>query len=232
MAEISKITIKDIEDYLIDTNISLGLPSYKDILRIHCTESYFRVMSGIIRRAKAQAEAKIPYYKRSNIYARGYSSYEFIDNFQSYLDGKLDFYAMTLVPIQVVNVTGSLLYQARSYSYEKPFLHFFSAPVDSSIQVYYLAHRPIYLTKNPTEDEFTEDSCIYGYEMYDDYASVYFLKELEWMICKYIMDMRKAIGYTELPVDIYAQLEERQSTLDNELNEFYLSPTMYSNLWK
>lgn len=232
MAEITKISISELEEYLINVDPSLGIPSYKDILRIHVNESYYRVMNVLIRRALNMVENKIPFYKRSNIYARGRSSYEFIDNFQSYIEGKLDWYTMTLIPIQIINITGSLLYQARSYSYEKPFLYFFSAPVDSSIQVYYMTHRPIYLNKKSTEDEFTEDSCIYGIDLYNDYASMQFVKQLEWDIIKYILDLRKQVNFQELPVDIYAQLEERQSTLDNELNEFYLSPTMYSNLWK
>lgn len=227
---IKKLTVEEMEDYLLTSSPIFGLPNFKDILRIHVTGSYYKVMSKIIEKSVRDLDRKCPILMRSNIFMGSSGVYEFTDNLDLYLKGELPFNSLTLLPTSIINLGGSLIHAARTFRLHHNVLE--SRAMTGRILCEYLARHPVRFSKHPTEDEFTEDSMVYGISYMTDYQSDMFLELLTYNLVTYIIELRSQVNYTELPIEIFSGLVEKKSELNEVVNEFFLSPTLYGELWR
>jgi hypothetical protein len=231
MAQMQKMTVKEIEEYILESSPIFGLPDFRDMLRIHVTESYYKVFTRIIQEALKELDRKAPLFVSSDIYIPANSnSFEFIDNFDSYLAGTLPFEYIQLRPTSIVNLSGSLLTASRTYQLNGNVLSF--PTMSGKVNVEYLTRHPYRFSKHPTEDNFTEESAIYGVGMMEDYWSDMFVNLIIFHLSKYMVELKRQANYTELPIEIFSALEDKKNEMDNVLNEFFLGPTHYSYLWR
>lgn len=207
-----------------------GIPLFKDILRIHVNESYYKVMKYIIRQALNTFEKRRPLYLYGNIYMTS-NEYTFTDNTELVKSGKLSEHRWTLIPEQVINLSGTMVTMYRNFTYDRPTLRL-NYPATGEARVYYMARRPVLLEKNPVEDEFTPESCIYGLSLYGDYITEQFMKELMFTLINYLIELKSQVNYAEIPIDFMSGLQDKRSELNDELEQFYNNPVSYAKLWR
>lgn len=226
-----KITIKELEDHLMHITPLFGIPLFKDILRIHVNESYVRVMMHLLKHSIQVFNRRSPLYLNRSIYVKG-RYYTFKDNFQLLLDDQIDENAVELVPLTVVNYDGTLLGSYRSFTYDRPTIDF-KASTSGMVNISYIANRPYRLIKCDVEDEFTDDSAIYGIELYANLESEAFVKEVQYNILKYMLELKTQVNPNELPIDTWGGLQDKFNNLNDELEQFYTSSThFYHKLWR
>lgn len=232
MAKLKKMTVHEIEDYILTSSPIFGMPSFKDILRIHVTGSYYKVFTRIIEDSLKELDRKRPLFLHSQIYIGSNGEYEFEDNLEAVTSGILDLKYLTLHPTSIINLGGSLLHAARTYTYDEGTGVLECSTLTGLVECDYLARHPFIHSKNPVEDEFTEDSVIYGLKMKSDYVSDMFINLVTYHLVCYIIELRAQVNYTELPIEIFSGLQDKKSDMDRIVEEFLLSPTQYYELWR
>lgn len=223
------IKVPQIEEYLLHITPQFGLPDFKDILRIHVSESYFKVMSTLLRQSLLTYEKKVPLFHTALISVPG-ETYQFVDNTEEYFLGIVGERYWTPIPEGIINLSGSLINEVRVYHYDKPYLRNLTGK--GIREVYYTTRRPVRFFKDLVKDEFDINSFIYEFDLWNDYKTEQFLKEVILTIIRYMLELKRQVNYTDLPIQIYDGLDEKYNQIDAELNEFYLSPTIYANLWR
>lgn len=230
MALSDKVLISELEEMLMTITPTFGLPSFKEILRIHVLESYYKVMLTLVRTSLIDFERKSPLYMNPTVLFKG-SEYTFKDNFEAFRTGILDEKYVTLVPESVTNITGSLLYGARNFVYDKPVLSNAPSHIDCLVSMRTLCHRPVYTAKQPNEDEFIPEAAIYGLDLYS-HDGQFYLKVLMLKIIDYIIELKGQAAYSDIPVEIYSGLSDKQSKIDAEVEAFFTNSVGYHRLWR
>jgi hypothetical protein len=227
-----KLLLKDIEKDTFRRSTLIAIPGLRDLLEINDEFTYREVFFGIVRDALQEYEKYIPAFIQSSIYINPDErmNYDFVDNFDLYLQGRLDEENISLIPIAVLGLTtgswtntGSLI---RQFRYDPPRISelWFGA---KSYTVQYLANRPIYEEYDEVTKEYTDKCAIYY--MSDKFGSKYkVLKDQIYVeLCRYLMNMRKNLMLQNLPVELFQGLEEDYQKVDSELKEFYLQSMTY-----
>lgn len=225
-----KMTMKEIEEFLENSNPSLALPSFKVLLRIRKDRSYFKAMSGVMQKSLMDLNRKSPLFMSSVLAIKSDGTYTFDENFEAYIKGIVDWKYVVLKPTSIVNIGGTLINMARSFSFYNGELS--NCTLTGPTLVEYLTRHPYIFKKSEVEDEFTEDSAVYGVAINSDYISDNFLNIIQYHLINYILELKTQVNYTEIPIEIYSGLLDKKSELDNILNEFFLSSTTYSHLWR
>lgn len=232
MAKLKKMTVKEIEDYIINSSPIFGMPSFKDILRIHVNGSYYKVFTRILEDSLKELDRKRPLFIHSTININSNGEYEFEDNLEAVVSGILDIKYLTLHPTSIVNLEGSLLNCARTFIYDEGTGTLRASSATGLVECDYLARHPFFHEKHPTEDEFTDESVIYGVQMNADYVSDMFINLVIYHLVCYIIELRTQVNYTELPIEIFSGCQDKKSDMDRIVEEFLLAPVQYYDLWR
>lgn len=230
--KLPRITIHELEEAIMDSSPIFNLPRFKDIIKINFKESYYSAFKQIIKNALKEFDHKRPLLVKSLINIPLNGEYEFIDNLEAVEKGILDIKYLNLLPTSILNVGGSLLYAARTYDYDDTNCILYYSTLTGLVECQYLARHPFKFDKNPVEDEFTEDSCVYGLRMQGNYQSDMFFNLVIYYLINYMLEEKTQVNYTELPVEIYSGLMEKKSEYDRIVEDFKLSPTQYYDLWR
>lgn len=229
MADLIKLNISEVEEWILDASPIYSLPDFRDMLRITTKGLYYNSFKSILRKSLKELDRKTPLFVSSQLYLTG-DEFTFTDNLDACLKGELDFKYLQLPPTALVNISGSLLNAARTYVLDGSVLKYPSQ--SGMVTVEYLTRHPYRFTKHATEDRFTDESAIYGIATERDYWSDMFINLVEFHLCNYLLELKTQTNYTELPIEVFSGLQDKKNELDNILNEYFLGPTHYSYLWR
>jgi hypothetical protein len=226
-----KTPVNDIIDYFTGTSAMYQTPPLRMLLRIGPQKSFTKIMSNLIKKALIDLELKCPLFMLDRtIFIRTGLIYEFSDNYDEYLSGQAGITKDTLelVPLGIVHYTRGLLTAVRDVDYVAPIARFKVASMGRT-KLSYFAKYP-FRWSSTEDDEFTDDSHIFGLIPESGGVWKYFICLLEQVTLMYLRDQKAQMTYVELPFEFFNNIEGRLGELENELQEFYQNPTYYSNL--
>lgn len=228
---IPKTKIKDLLfDILIESSI-LAVIDVKTLLTPNPNITYFQVMKRLIMTALDNHEKTCPLFKRSRIFISD-NSYTFVDNFNLFLDCKLDEALTTLVPkSSPYALDTSVLHVRRAWKYDKPVLN--DVYNLGSVNVDYIASYPYVMNEDKKENDFTDDSYIYYMDRLNGKTQdKIFRRQVYLQILGYIKGLKNNLRYPDIPFDMLPGVEEEYQVVQQELQEFYRKNSSHSKLFR
>ena len=155
--EDTRIYIKEITDDILDNYFS-SLDSLSSLFNIDPKRGS-RILVNKLKRIFQEFEEYCPLTASSLVTPKG-GYYTFTNNYQQYLDGKINIEQLELIPLTIVKLSGGrhmysgrLAATANYWRYEAPVLQTYSG--DSTVQIDAIYHYPIVI-------DFTDDGYLNG----------------------------------------------------------------------
>lgn len=157
----SAVKFRDIQDRVL---LDLGLTMYDSLPELigNDVEKGMKYFKDIIERSIRLYSQTHPEKMEINIMSTT-SKYQFVDNFQDYLDGKITEEEIVLVPIGTpFHKSSTTFSNAKSWHYKKPFLIAteYAGMLPQGTYGYYAAAP--YKIEIASDNNFTEDSILYS----------------------------------------------------------------------
>lgn len=206
----------------------IAIPNLNSLLELNDEFSADEVFASIVRLALKEFEKYFPYCLLQKVYITPDVSgcFDFIDNFEAYIQGKISEDQINLIPTTVMgfstNHYTNFSEVIRQFRYPHP-PRLTDFPFSAGI--YYvrtLVNRPLY-------EEYTEES---NRRKFSDKAGLYYTvnKGPEWAIlfdeiylqlCRYLIEMKKNMTMPNLPIELFQGLEEDYGKLEASQSQIY-----------
>lgn len=230
---IPKIKVKElVEDMLLKSSI-LAFVDFRDLMTSNPNFSYFSVVSKLIKSALQKHESKIPLFKTSRIYVKpGQNDYTFVDNFDLFLDCKIQEKYTTLIPkVSPYSADSSLLHARRSWVYDRPVLK--RMYIQGQIDVEYMTYYPNIIKEDEESKDFTDDSYIYYMSLYEGPSSdLLFKRQFYYEVVNYLKGVKNNLRYPDMPIELLQGIDEEYSILQSDLQEAYRKNSSYGRLYR
>ena len=225
-----KLLINDLIKRILGLNPMYSAPNFKSVLRLTDIGSFTDSFTEIVRRSLSEFELKYPLlmWDKSVYINKSGDKYTFQDNFKDYINGNITEESLELIPTSILHYTDGLLKQYRDFSYVRPQVRIKKSGL---LKISYFTKYPLVINKDKHEDEFSDDSYIYGLELDAGPHITYFLYILEFNLLMALRDQKQQMSYSEQPLDFYQGLDERQSKVEEWINDWYQNPIWYSRLY-
>lgn len=226
-----KLLVSEILDYLHGLGPMYNSPKVEEILAINDDHSYYIVLKDILDRSLSEFELKVPLFMldRSMYSPSNGAMVEFKDNYDAYLEGRITEQYIELVPTSILHYTDGLLRSYRDFTYVCPYVRM---PRKGSFKISYHAKYPKRFKKDEKTQGFTVDSHIYG--LSKDYSGpdfTYFMYIVEYNILVYLREQKAQMTYSDLPIEFYANLDQRVQEILQDLQDWYSNPIWYGKLF-
>lgn len=229
--EIPKIRIKDLISEIVTLSSTLAFVDFKVLMKTNPNATYFSIVNTLLHNSLEAHERHCPLFKRSFIFIKG-NDYTFVDNFESYLAGKIpEKYVILLPKTKPFNLDGSLLHTRRSWDYNKPVLSgVFSI---GSVTCDYMTSYPCITNEDKDGDDFTDDSAIYYMDFHGGRTNdVLFKKQFYFHILGYLKGIKNNIRYPDMPMELLQGIDEDYNIVQAQLQESYRKLNAHGALYR
>lgn len=216
--------INDLKDYLRGSSSTLGSPDFTILLDVSAPEGSNgdRVFLNLIQLALNEYEKLNPVYLYGRLYdLHAGKVFTMEDNFGSYLEGGIPESQIKLIPISVIHMGDSWVYQYKDFIYTPPYLSIGSTPYNNTY--YYMARRPVLITYEE-DGSLADESFIYFIDTKASDRDRWFLRYLEYETLIYLRDQKNNLIYPDLPIDYLSSLPERIAEVMQILEGYRITP--------
>lgn len=222
---ISKITLKDLWRITMRRSTLIPIPNLSNFFEFNNEFSKYEVFYGIVRDALDKFQYYYPLFRQQQCYLRVDKNLraEVSDNFKSYLDGIIDENNVFLMPTSVIGLAPQpavgMTFPYRSYHYEIGL--FMDLPYSSGL--WYMAC----LCMRPFPEDFDDngvptDNCAVWFMNKDTDPEFKIFKDQVYVeLCRYIYNMKQNMQLQNLPIDVFAGLQEDSQRVQGELDRIY-----------
>lgn len=234
---IPKVTLKELYKDTFRRSTLISIPNLTEFFEIEGSNyTSWEVFYGIVRDALQKFEYHYPYNYIQKLYIEvnlNKRTGMIFDNFKAYLDGIVCEDQLTIIPASVqglaLNGFTASIYPLRNFRYEPPMFTDFWY----SSRVYFantLINRPLFEEYDEASKEPTERCAVYF--MSKDVGSQYkiFRDQLYVELCRYIMNMKKNMQLTNMPIELFLGLEEDFQRIESQLENIY-QQSLTSSPW-
>lgn len=225
---IESISFNNILNQAIIQLASIGVTDILDLLTIDEHIDGMDVVMTIMKdcideneRVNPQGLVMYPYYKSG-------TPYTFIDNFQEYLQGKVDRRNLQLIPRVIVSILGTYLGTLRNVSYSPPTME--QIMYDGTFRTKVIVNRPFRMDKNA--DRFSDDSRYYFMgETYNKEVLERFRLLFKMRLGQYIVRLNENLDHPNLPISTFQGLSNSVSEWENRYRELLDSSFSYYDIY-
>lgn len=223
--DIPKVTLKQLYDDVFMRSSLIAIPYLEDFFEMPDSKyTKWQIFFSIVRNALRKFEQYNPAIIRQRTFLQFENGQcKLFDNFQAYLDGKIDAKNIMILP-SMVTALAFTPYTCdetitRKFTYHDGVL---SGLYSSGYYyIHSICNRPLIEDYNEITDEPTEKCAVYymkrgsnsEYRMFEDQVYV--------ELCRYIISMKRNLTLMQLPVDIFAGLEQDYAEVKAELDQKY-----------
>jgi len=144
--------------------------------------------------------------------------YKFVSNFEGYAKGTVALNNLILVPTRISSIDGTLFGGRRNWIYQDECLISYFTGFHNINATY---GRPLYYEINNL-NQLTSESCIGFLE--ERHISK-FIDQCLLDIIEYVLQLKKNFNYPNLPIELFAGLDEKYSDLKQTLTDYYTGLT-------
>lgn len=223
------LKINDIIDWLINSSPILNAPDFRQVIKINFKHKFTSPFEGILMKAFNDFQLKYPLLMWDRkIYSDGISKVKFIDNYQAYLDGKIDEDHIELIPSSILHYTDGLLRAYRDFTYINPYIRI---PRSGLYKISYFTKYKMIFDIDEKTDTFTDKAHIYGISMESGDDWTYLSYFIEKYTLEYLKIQKGQMTYSEMPLEFFTGLEERLSDLNTDIQDWQQNPIWYGKLY-
>lgn len=222
-----KVTLKEIYKYIFSRSTLIAIPNLNELFELNEKLTKYEVFFSIVDNALKEFEKWVPLYIKQKVWIQldQYRRFTFESNFDAYLDGKIIEDDIILVPSAIVGFSlnpyntymGTYI---RNFDYRPPTLYEFWY----GNKIYWIeciCNRPLIEEYDEKSKDYTDRCAIYFMaKVGSEYK--YFLDQVYLEVCRYIVNLRKNLGLTNMPIELFQGLEEDMSKLENKLETYYM----------
>jgi hypothetical protein len=224
---INKVTLKELHRDVFRRSTLITIPNLNEFFEIEGSDyKSWEVFYGIVN----EALQKFQYYYPYNFIQKFYLDVNLNkrtatvnSNFKAYLDGIVSEDQLVITPSAVIGLSMNGYtasgYPLRNFRYEPPEFRDFWY----SSRVWYgntLISRPFFEEYNEAKDEPTDRCAIYFMNK-DDSLYKIFRDQLYVELCRYIVNMRKNMTLTNMPIELFQGMEEDMQRIESQLENIY-----------
>lgn len=219
------IQINDIIKRSILELASIGITGIYDILSVEDSDlSYdgFEVINGILLDTYDRFEYLEPLVLqiRCNISS---NRFEFIDNFDRYIDGSLQEEYIELIPRVVLSLSNQLIGSLKGIKYQPPHLY---SNIRGCCTFNCIVNRPIKIERSG--NKYSDSSRIYYLGEYNKPQLVRFRNLFLLNLSKHLIRLNENLQHPNLPIEVFQGLNNLVSDLTSKVeNDFEISHGYY-----
>lgn len=230
-----KFKIKDIQEYTFKRSTLINIPKLERFFSMNKTYTPQQIFCSIVREALGKFEFYYPLFLINKTYINAYPNrmFEFQDNFSAFIAGEVTEDRISLVPSSVIGFTASVDASVgsmiRTFRYDPPRVtEFWYSPRD--YWVHMLCRRPLVEAYDEVSKGYTDTCAVYYISNSIDSASRIFLDQVYVETCRYILNMKKNLTLSNMPIELFQGLEEDLNKIEGTLENHY-SNSLNSGVW-
>ena len=211
------VTLNTIMDDAMRIMSAIGVYRVDDLFAIDPDYPPQHTKRTIIERSNATVSRHFPLYYIQRIHVVN-GRYTFVDNFQDYINNVIQPHEVTLIPDAVVSISPTPMITPKfgtyKFIYQPPTL-VTMYPITITAYAKTLCKYKLYYDNNNIDND-----AVY---FMDKNTPVYdiFIKQVVMDIAYFISNLKNNYQLTELPIEVFAALENIQSELRTELETLY-----------
>lgn len=196
---------------------SIGITDIYDMLTIDKTTDGFSVVCQIMKDTIDRFEYLEPFGISIYPILTAGASYEFIDNFKEYLEGKVKRSGLQLVPRVIVSIIDTYLGTLRGVTYEPPYI--INNTYSGQYKVNIIANRPYVMAREGMR--FTEDSVYYYLSENYKPRLTRFRQLFLVNLGKYIIRLNENLEHPNMPLNTFQGLVNYINELSSQVDELF-----------
>lgn len=224
----NKVLLSYIEKETFKRTTLIAIPNLSELLSLNDSLSAKEVFFSIVKLALIEFEKYFPLALMQKVYIVPTPSgeYDFIDNFEGYIQGKIEEDDINLIPNAVLGFTTnyytnfSQMIRLFRYPYPPHMTDFgYSA---GRYYVRTLVNRPVWEEYEPESNNtvYTDKCAIYYFIATGPLWKIFF-DEVYLQLCRYLINLKKNMDMPNMPIQLFQGLEEDYNDLKSKQETLY-----------
>lgn len=222
----NKVLLSDIEKETFKRTTLIAIPNLSELLSLNDNFTAKEVFFSIVKLAIQRYQNYFPLALMQKVYIVPTPSgeYDFIDNFDAYIAGKISEDDINLIPNAVLGFTTnyytnfSQMIRLFRYPYPPHMTDFgYSA---GRYYVRTLCDHPIWEDYNPITKDYTDKCAIYFFTKNGPRWKIFF-DEVYLQLCRYLINLKKNMDMPNMPIQMFQGLEEDFNNLNASQDQLY-----------
>lgn len=217
MALVDSYKLNDLLDYASLTLASIGIEDVYELLTINERQDGFTVLDNMITDAIDRVDYLEPLTLKIFVELQAGVPYEFTDNFDLYLNGKVQRTGLQMIPRKIVSVSEVYLGTKRGIVYEPPTIIEHNLTGRYAMNIF--CNRPV--IRERFEQRYTDDSKVYYLGRLSKPQLNRFKELFVTKLCSHIIRLDENTEHPNIPITTFNGLQNFYSELKSKNENDY-----------